>query len=147
MIKQLYRNVSLENITQLSDNEIFVFGSNRRGIHGKGAALTAYQKFGAVWNVGIGPTGKCYAIPTKNEFIQTLPLGDISKYVADFVVYAKIHKDLKFLVTPIGTGLANYSESEIAPLFFNYLLSDNVYLPKSFWREYDKNIDKPEGRK
>ena len=36
-------------ITQLEPNQIFVFGSNTQGRHGKGAALTAKNKFGAVY--------------------------------------------------------------------------------------------------
>ena len=38
-----------ENITELAQNEIFVFGSNLAGFHGGGAARIAYNKFGAVW--------------------------------------------------------------------------------------------------
>ena len=36
-------------ITELKENEIFVFGSNLQGMHGGGAALIAYEKFGAIW--------------------------------------------------------------------------------------------------
>jgi hypothetical protein len=36
-------------ITQLKDNQIFVFGSNTQGRHGKGAALLARNKFGAIY--------------------------------------------------------------------------------------------------
>jgi hypothetical protein len=34
-------------ILRLKENEIFVFGSNEAGIHGKGAALDAYLRFNA----------------------------------------------------------------------------------------------------
>lgn len=37
-----------ERITSLEPNEIFVFGSNLKGMHGGGAAYIAYRKFGAV---------------------------------------------------------------------------------------------------
>ena len=43
-----------DNITTLEPNEIFVFGSNLAGRHGGGAARIAYEKFGAVWGVGVG---------------------------------------------------------------------------------------------
>ena len=46
---------------------IFVFGSNLRGIHGKGAALHAKQKHGAVQGVGEGLRGNSYALPTKKR--------------------------------------------------------------------------------
>ena len=38
-----------DRITELGENEIFVFGSNLAGAHGGGAALLAYRKFGAIW--------------------------------------------------------------------------------------------------
>ena len=37
-----------EFISELQPGEIFVFGSNLRGMHGGGAAYAAYRKFGAV---------------------------------------------------------------------------------------------------
>ena len=43
-----------ENITKLEADEIFVFGSNEAGRHGKGAAKFAMQKFGAVYGVAEG---------------------------------------------------------------------------------------------
>lgn len=55
-------------ITELKDNEVFVFGSNRAGRHGAGVAKTAL-KWGAVYGQGEGQT---YAIPTKDENIKTL---------------------------------------------------------------------------
>ena len=67
---QNYKNIMEQNritsdrITSLNDNEIFVFGSNKEGMHGGGAARIAYEDFGAEWGVGIGMTGQCYAIPT-----------------------------------------------------------------------------------
>ena len=51
-------------IVQLKPNEVFVFGSNVNGYHGGGAALTALQKFGAIWGQGEGLQGQSYGIPT-----------------------------------------------------------------------------------
>ena len=45
------------NITTLRENEVFVFGSNLAGHHRGGAARTAFEKFGAVWSVGVGLEG------------------------------------------------------------------------------------------
>jgi len=53
-----------EFITELQPNEIFVFGSNLKGMHGGGAAYIAYRKFGAVMGQGVGLQGQSYAIPT-----------------------------------------------------------------------------------
>jgi hypothetical protein len=54
-----------ENITAMTGNNIFVFGSNPEGRHGFGAAKTA-QKFGAKYWNGRGVQGNSYALPTKN---------------------------------------------------------------------------------
>lgn len=106
---------------------IFVFGSNLAGRHGKGAALTARQEFGARYGVGRGRTGHAYAIPTKDENLRTLPLTSIRKHVAAFIVYATAHPDLQFKVTAIGTGLAGYKHQDIAPMFA--CAPDNCKLP------------------
>ena len=106
--------------------EIFVFGSNLAGRHGKGAALTAFKQYGAIYGQGIGLQGNSYAIPTKDERIQTLPLNKIKKYVEQFIRFAKLNPDTTFKVTAIGTGLAGYDEKDIAPMFkdapFNCIL-------------------------
>ena len=41
--------ITSDRITSLNDNEIFVFGSNKEGMHGGGAARIAYEDFGAEW--------------------------------------------------------------------------------------------------
>ena len=51
-------------IDTLQSNEVFVFGSNLEGMHGGGAAWTAYKKFGAIWGQGNGMQGQSYGIPT-----------------------------------------------------------------------------------
>ena len=45
-------------INELKDNEVFVFGSNLRGMHGGGAARVARLKFGAVMGQGVGQQGQ-----------------------------------------------------------------------------------------
>ncbi|MGL5776233.1 MAG: A1S_2505 family phage non-structural protein, partial [Aeromonas veronii] len=96
---------------------IFVFGSNLAGRHGKGAAKCARDVHGAVYGVGRGRTGNAYAIPTKDEFIRTLPLYRIMGYVGEFIEYAKTNPELTFVVTRIGCGLAGYRDWEIGPMF------------------------------
>lgn len=119
-----------ENITSLKPHEIFVFGSNLAGRHGAGAALLAAKLFGAQRGVGEGLTGQCYALPTKDEFIKTLPLNEINRYVAEFLNVAWKHPKLTFLVTKIGCGLAGYDVEEIAPMF--HKIPNNVILPVEF---------------
>ena len=94
-------------ISKLALNEVFVFGSNLEGMHGGGAALTAYKKFGAVWGQGTGLQGQSYAIPTMQGGVET-----IKPYVDEFIDFARKHPDLKFLVTPIGCGIAGFTPSQ-----------------------------------
>ncbi len=101
----------------IMDRMIFVFGSNEGGYHGAGAAKYAYERCGARYHKGYGHYGKSFAIPTKNERIQTLPIEDIKPYVNGFLAYAKGKPDLQFQVTRIGCGLAGYKNEDIAPMF------------------------------
>jgi hypothetical protein len=117
-------------ITELKPNEVFVFGSNTAGRHGAGAAKWAAQHFGAQPGVGSGTTGKCYAIPTKDRNLQTLALLPIQFHVVNFLDYATCYPDTKFLLTPIGCGLAGYRPIQIAPMFF--YAPSNVILPPEF---------------
>lgn len=121
-----------EMITKLADNEVFVFGSNYAGRHGKGAALTAYRKFGARMGQGMGRMGRSYGIATKDERLQVLSLEKIGVQVARFLRYAMGRLGERFLVTEIGCGLAGYSPRQIGPLFTTHEVPGNVVLPESF---------------
>lgn len=128
-----------DNITDLKENQIFVFGSNEAGRHGKGAAKTAI-KFGAIYGKSEGLQGNSYAIPTKDKYIKrTLTINEIKKYVDRFIEFAEYHPDLTFLVTEIGCGLAGHKPSNIAKLFENVIDIENIWLPKTFWYEIEKN--------
>ena len=98
-------------------SEIFVFGSNLAGRHGKGAALHAKKYYGAVYGDGVGRTGDSYAIPTKDENLQTLSLKDIRISVWAFLAYAGTNHEDVFRLTAIGCGLAGYEPYQIAPMF------------------------------
>ena len=113
-----------EYISELKPNEIFVFGSNLKGMHGGGAAYTAYRKFGAVMGQGTGLQGQSYGIPTMQGGVET-----IRPYVNDFLAFAQQHPELTFLVTRIGCGIAGFTEEEIAPLFEQAHNLTNVVLP------------------
>lgn len=125
-----------ENISRLKANQVFVFGSNLAGVHGAGAARFAHDKFGAEYGVGFGPTGQCFAIPTKDYDIKTMPISEIKKYVDSFLEYARSQPDIIFLVTKIGCGLAGLSVKSIAPMFSKRLT--NVILPIEFVKVLEK---------
>lgn len=112
----------------MKDDEVFVFGSNLKGAHGGGAAYIAYKKFGAVWGQGVGMQGQSYGIPTMHGGTDV-----IKPYVDEFIEYAKQHPEKKFLVTPVGCGIAGFTESEIAPLFKDAKDVENIWLPEKFY--------------
>lgn len=113
-----------ERITQLEKNEVFVFGSNLEGAHGGGAALLAYRKFGAIWGQGVGLQGQSYGIPTMQGGVDT-----IKPYVDEFIDFARHHRELIFLVTRIGCGIAGFTNEEISPLFAEAHSIDSIILP------------------
>lgn len=113
-------------------NEIFVFGSNREGRHGKGAALHARMNYGAIYGQAKGPQGRSYAIVTK-ELRRGYPrvtLREVEDQVVEFLSYAASRPHETFIVTKIGCGLAGFKESEIRPLFHN--APPNVRLPEGW---------------
>lgn len=96
---------------------IFVFGSNQAGRHGKGDALIARQKHGALCGQGEGLQGQSYGIPTKDRHIQTLPLPVIEAGVQRFLAFAAQHPELDFEIQALGCRLAGYQPVQIAPFF------------------------------
>jgi hypothetical protein len=109
---------------------IFVFGSNLAGRHGAGAARWALENKGAVWGQAFGMQGDSYAIPTKDEHIETLSLERIKIFVDHFLEYAANHPHLMFQLTPIGCGLAGLTPAQIGPMFKG--VTSNVMVPDVF---------------
>lgn len=116
-----------ENIQELGEDEVFVFGSNLAGMHLGGAAKTAVKRFGAVMGQGVGMQGQSYAIPTMQGGVET-----IKPYVDDFIALAREWDQTTFYVTRIGCGIAGFTDEEIAPLFADAMDLYNVRLPESF---------------
>jgi len=114
---------------------IFVFGSNLAGRHGLGAAKYAREQLGAEYGVGEGPTGNCYALPTKDENIKTRKLEDIEESIVRFLEYADKSQDV-FKVTPIGCGLAGYKVQEIRYIFMKYHVPENVVFSREWFQSY-----------
>lgn len=113
-------------------SEIFVFGSNLKGIHGKGAALCAVREHGAIMGKGLGLHGNSYAIPTKDNPRKEMKLVVINIYVAEFICHADCYDMNTYNVTPIGCGLAGYKPEDIAPMFRLAKGLTNVNLPPEF---------------
>lgn len=120
--------VTPDFVQNLGAEEIFVFGSNRAGLHGGGAAAMAHMFFGAIWGQGVGLQGQSYAIPTMEGGVDY-----VGHYVDEFIAFAKEHPEYRFLVTEIGCGIAGFTPQEIAPLFRDAVSLNNVSLPRRFW--------------
>lgn len=122
--RRVMDSLTSSRIERLAPNEVFVFGSNAHGLHDGGAARDAFQKFGAIWGEGHGHHGQSYAIDTMSGF------PTLAAEVDTFLAYARAHPELRFQVTPIGTGIAGYRADQIAPLFADR--PENVVLPSEF---------------
>ena len=121
------------DVKKLLSNQILVFGSNLAGIHGAGAARFAFDKLNAKWGCGMGFTGQCYAIATKDLQIETLELSLIESQVELFKKLAFEVSKFDYIVTKIGCGLAGYTDAEIATMFKGS--PDNCLFHKD-WKEY-----------
>ena len=119
--------------------EIFVFSSNTEGRHGKGLALEARQKHGAIYGQARGFQGNSYAIVTKDlsKGIRSIPLDNIAYEVKVLLEVATSNSLWTFNVPPIGCGLAGYKPEEIAPMFKD--APPNVKLCEVFLNVLNKN--------
>lgn len=113
---------------------VFVFGANREGRHGKGAALEARLLHGAINGQPSGRQGSSYAIVTKELRRGWPPVGliEVRRGVIAFLHHARDHHEDTFVVTKIGCGLAGFKEQQIAPMFRD--APENVKLPEG-WRQ------------
>lgn len=128
MPKRLYH----KDGTLPQKTELFVFGSNEAARHGKGAALVASKRFGAVGTVAEGYSGRSYAIPTKNTMLKPLSIEKVKTNVQRFVNYTIMNPHLTFFVTRVGCGLAGFNDHIIAPMFRD---AENCNFPEP-WREF-----------
>ena len=114
--------------------QIFVFGSNTQGRHGKGAAKEALEKHGAIYGQARGLQGNSYGIVTKELRNGYLPvtLNELFGEVNRFIVAARLQPHLTFNVTKVGCGLAGFREAEVKPMFKG--APENCILPEG-WRE------------
>ena len=130
-----------ENIKKLEDGQVFVFGSNLGGKHGKGAAKTALT-WGAKYGQANGLQGRTYGISTKDKSVRrVLSVAEIKPIVDEFIEFAKANPQLTFLVTEIGCGLSGYKPKDIAPLFEKAVDIENIHLPARFWHKLIKPKD------
>lgn len=103
-----------DNIQELKENQIFVFGSNMNGNHAGGAARLAVEKFGAIMGRAEGIQGQSYAIPTLDEDMEKVTEEDLINYLGNLRHFANEHPEKEFLLTAIGTGIARFDTNYMA---------------------------------
>lgn len=129
-----------ENITELKNNEIFVFGSNEAGMHIAGAARVAYEKFGAKLGVCEGLEGQSYAIPTLTSKLERISRKDLVVYFDRFLRCVEDLENHIFYLTKVGCGIAGYSEEYVYDILWEVVdktcemgkLPKNLIIPKEF---------------
>lgn len=119
-------------ITELKENQIFVFGSNLSGNHAGGAAKQAKEQFGAREGVGEGLTGQSYAFPTIGyEFHRFADRGlNLQRSRDNLYKTCREKPDKDFLLTKVGCGIAGHSEEKMKALFTNP--PENLFLPEDW---------------
>ena len=128
------RKITPENIQELKENQIFVFGSNMNGNHSGGAARLAVEKFGAIIGQAERLQGQSYAIPTLDKDMEKVTEEELVVALGNFKHYAKEHPEKEFLLTKIGCGIAGFNANYMAYMVLRANLPSNVTLPVEFTR-------------
>jgi hypothetical protein len=112
------------HLNKLESNQIFVFGSNPEGRHGKGAALIAKKTFGAQQGQGKGIMGQSYGIITKDLRIKknpSIPTKKIKSDIRELYLFAIDNPQMEFFIA-YGVNiklLSGFSIQQMANMFYN----------------------------
>lgn len=120
----------------MNRTDIFVFGSNLAGRHGKGAALYAKKYKGAKYGQGEGLQGYSYALPTKDGKLDVLSLDVISRHIGTFFEVARCNPQFLFHLTPVGCGLAGYKKHQILEVITSFDIPENVVFTREWFQNY-----------
>lgn len=114
-------------VSELKENEVFVFGSKPNGHHKSGAAKLAVERYGAVEGKGEGLFGQSYAIPVHKNKTHKM-----DEAVKTFIGFAKQNPSKRFVVLPVGCGTAGMEVRQVAEMFSSAINVDNIMLPEQF---------------
>lgn len=134
-ILESYDRRTPNHIFNLRPNQVFVFGTDTKGSQKYGAAGIAAKRFGAQIGIIEGPTGNCYALPTKGFSMDVFV-----KAVERLHQHIKDNPEQIFLITPVGCGHAGYDVNNVAALFKDLLPNKNVMLPEMFLNIYREDL-------
>lgn len=97
--------------------------------------------YGVARGFQIGKEGKSYAIQTivKPGLKRSTPLEEIKEQLLAMFEYAKSTPELDFLMTPVGAGLAGYTNKEMKALWdeIKDKAPSNIIAPKDLYEEVD----------
>lgn len=136
--------ITKENIQELKPKEIFVFGSNTKGLHLGGAARIAYDKFGAKWGLSEGLSGRTYAIPTMSPEGDKVSKRTLQLSFYNFLRIVQSRKNLKFLLTKIGCGIAGWEVKDVAELLSLSIMDFNLNYGGFGKHNFPDNLSVPE---
>lgn len=120
-------------LNKLEPHQVFVFGSNPEGRHGKGAALIAKKYFGARYGQAEGLMGQSYGIITKDlrkKKHPSIPTKDIKASIKVLYDFANKNPDKEFFIAYSGKGklLSGFTPQQMADMFYN---ADKGWIPKN----------------
>ena len=123
-------------IKKLEKNQALLFGGNTEFRHGKGNALLAVKIAGAKYGKG-GAQGRSYCIITKNLRKRKHPSVNkefIIEQIGEFYEFAIKYWDLEFLIaySGVGANLNGYSNQEMADMFSQFPIPDNIVFEEEF---------------
>lgn len=126
-------------ITTLGPNQIFVFGSNTHGRHGKGSALIAFKKFGAIYGQAEGLQGRSFAIITKDLTCYKHPSrkpSQIIEQIGKLYEFAELNKDKEFFIVykANSNNLNSYSPQSMATFFGALSIPSNIVFEDEFYK-------------
>jgi len=125
-------------ITKVEANQIFVFGSNTQGRHGKGAALFALKHCGAIYGQAKYLQGQSWAIITKDISVRPHKgyfIDEIILQIKDLYGFARRMPHLEFLIPyqAESVNLNGYSPQQMAQMFFEAgVIPDNIVFEEGF---------------
>ena len=131
---KLYKN----KITTINKNQIFIFGSNTEGRHGKGAAKFALDYCGAKYGNPQGLQGNSYAIITKNlkSKIQPSITQDYIKAQIKTLYDLAKTKKCEFIIpySANSENLNGYTPQEMADMFSAFPIPINIKFEYEFFK-------------
>ena len=135
-----------ESITSLKGNQIFVFGANAQGVHGKGSALQA-RKFGTLNGEAVNSlsgNGKTWGIVTKESpYGSKVSRENLIANTKKLLKYASMPENAnkEFLFTAIGTGLAGFTAEDVLEAIGDVNKYSNIKFPAQ-WKTIYENKEK-----